>query len=205
MLRRTAAPYMPYQAMGVSAQCLFAHFFKPNFYRHHLALNKTRQIERSMRLQSALKANKVDIRKLLALPVTDSAHPYYTEHAWERVFTRQSDPRGLTRYGRWYCDKIETMYDLNENHKFGNYHDDFVKARGWFNRAARTRAPKEQVLHMDRRILRYRWAKDRYIYDTEDKWIHPTENVPFFSPYTTMVADEWEEKWGFFAGAEIEY
>ncbi|KNH03625.1 GTP-binding protein HflX [Perkinsela sp. CCAP 1560/4] len=205
MFRQTTVSHMPFQNPYAGFRFLWAHFFAPNYFRHHLALGQTRKIERHLRLQSALKANKVDIRKLLALPVCDSAHPYHMEYPWERMYTGHSDPRGLTRYGQWYRAKIDAVYDMMQNHKFGAYLEDFVNARGWWNRAARTRAPKDQVIHMDRRILRFRWAKDRYIYDHPDKWVHPKENVPFFTPYVVMVADEWEEKWGFFAGAETEY
>ena len=196
---------MPHGSIYGGWALVVGQFFAPYLFREYMAVEQTRKIERHLRLQSALKANKIDIRKLLALPVCDNAHPYHQEYPWERTYLDQSDPRELTRFGRCHRDKMNSLYDLTQSFKFGTYMDDFIKARGWWNRAARTRAPKDQVVHMDRRILRYRWAKDRYIYDSEDKWVHPKDNVPFFAPYVTMVADEWEEKWGFFAGAEVEY
>ena len=158
-----------------------------------------------MRIQSALKANKVDIRNLLALPVTDNAHPYKMEYPWERLTTVLADPRELNTYTKWYRKKTHAIYDTFQWHKWGVFADDMVNMKGWWSRAARTRAPQEQIVHGDRRVTRMRWARDRYIYDDQKKWVHPVDNVPFFGPYILMVADEWEEKWGFFAGSDVEY
>jgi len=205
MLRSSQKQAMPHMGGPVGARYFLAHFFYPTMYREYLSLQQARKVERHLRLQGALKANKVDIRTLLALPVTDHAHPYKMEFPWERLYATGADPRGLTGYGKWYKTKTEACYDAFQYHKWGVYVDDNVGARGWWNRAARTRAPREQVIHADRRILRMRWAKDRYIYDEKNKWVHPVDNTPFFGPYLLMVADEWEEKWGFFAGGEVEY
>merc|ERR1711991_638953 len=138
----------------------------PSYARDELAQRNAQKVERGVHLQTALKANKVDLRSLLALPVTDPAHPYKQEYAWEKVCARM-DSRVETMYGRWFRSKTLAFYESTEGHKFGMYKDDVINARGWWNRAARTR---------------------------------PTDNTPFFGPYCVMVVDEWEEKWGFFAG-----
>ena len=205
MLKRTSQAQMPHMGAYAGARYWIAHFFYPNLYREYLSIQQARKVERHLRLQGALKANKLDIRNLLVLPVTDHAHPYKMEFPWERLYQEGSDPRGMTTYGKWYRTKIDCVYDAWQWHKFGVYVDDMVNARGWWNRAARTRCPREHTIHADRRVLRMRWAKDRYIFDPKPKWVHPADNTPFFGPYILMVADEWEEKWGFFAGAEVEY
>lgn len=97
------------------------------------------------------------------------------------------------------------FYEGQQLHKYGVMWDDMVNARGWWNRAARTRCPNDKVVHGDRRVMRCRVLKDKYIYEQKDRWVHPIDNVCWFGPYIMMVADEWEEKWGFFAGQEVEY
>ena len=186
------------------ARYFVAQVFAPNLIRDELALQNTQKVERGVRLQTALKANKVDLRSLLALPVTDPAHPYRSEFPWEKAVARM-DSRAGSMYSKWYKTKTMASYEAGMYHKFGVYVDDRINARGWWNRAARTRAPQVLVNHMDRRIVRGRHLKDKYLYARKEEWVSPVDNTAFFSPYCTMVADEWEEKWGFFAGQEVEY
>ena len=181
-----------------------AHFCYPQMYREYLSVQNAHKVERGVRLQTALKANKVDIRALLALPVTDTAHPYKMEYPWEKVYATM-DQKSSTPYGRWYRQKVLCFYEGLQLHKFGLCQDDMVNLRGWWNRAARTRAPIEKICHSDRRSMRARMMKDKYIYDAKSRWVHPVDNTPWCGPYIMMVADEWEEKWGFFAGQEVEY
>jgi ubiquinol-cytochrome c reductase subunit 7 len=182
----------------------FFQFVNPNGMRDQLALLNANKVERGVRLQTALRANKVDLRTLLALPVTDSAHPYKSEFPWEKVVARV-DHRNVSLYGRWYRAKILATYEALQFHKWGCYVDDVVNMRGWWNRAARTRMPQHIMIHQDRRVVRARSLKDKYLYDKKENWVKPSDNTPFFGPYITMVADEWEEKWGFFAGHDTEY
>ena len=183
---------------------LLAQTVMPGLMRDQLALQNASKVERGVRLQTALKANKVDIRHLLALPATDAAHPYKTEYPWEKLAIR-ADPRDMTFYGKWYHAKIFSVYEWLQYHRWGMYHDDLITAKGWWNRAARTRAPRTQVLHMDRRVYRGRSIRDKYLYDRKENWVAPVDNTGFFAAYCTMVSDEWEEKWGFFAGQSVEY
>eukprot|EP00658_Telonema_sp_P-2_P044607 TRINITY_DN324_c0_g1_i3.p2 TRINITY_DN324_c0_g1~~TRINITY_DN324_c0_g1_i3.p2 ORF type:complete len:202 (+),score=68.23 TRINITY_DN324_c0_g1_i3:41-646(+) len=191
------------QGIWAGMRYYMGHFFYPNMYREFLSIQNAHKVERGVRLQTAIKANKVDFRALLALPVTDHAHPYKMEYPWEKVIS--ADSRDLSMYGKWYSSKILSFYESNQHHKFGVMMDDMVNARGWWNRAARTRCPIDKVVHADRRVMRYRILKDKYIYEDKSNWVHPIDNVAWFGPYIMMVADEWEEKWGFFAGQEIEY
>lgn len=182
----------------------FAHFFYPNMYRDFLAVQNAHKVERGVRLQTALKANKVDIRALLAMPVTDSAHPYKMEFPWEKVY-RSMDSGSSSLYGKWYKAKILSFYEGLQLHRYGIHQDDMVNLKGWWNRAARTRAPQEKIVHSDRRSMRARMLRDKYLYDKKERWVHPVDNTPWFGPYVIMVCDEWEEKWGFFAGQEADY
>jgi ubiquinol-cytochrome c reductase subunit 7 len=182
-----------------------AHWFFPQMYREYLSVQNAHKVERGVRLQTALKANKVDVRNLLALPVTDTAHPYKMEYPWEKCYAIGGAKNQMTPYGRWYHTKILCFYEGLQLHKFGIGQDDMVQLKGWWNRAARTRAPIEKICHSDRRSMRARMMKDKYIYDKKSRWMHPVDNVAWFGPYVVMVADEWEEKWGFFAGQETEY
>jgi ubiquinol-cytochrome c reductase subunit 7 len=186
------------------ARYFFFQLAHPAGLREELSLNNASKVERGVRLQTALKANKVDIRTLLALPVTDSAHPYKAEYPWEKVAARMSG-KHETAYGRWYRGKILAFYEALQHHRWGLFTDDVINARGWWNRAARTRMPQQLVIHMDRRVYRGRSFKDKYLYDKKENWTKPSDNTPFFSPYITMIVDEWEEKWGFFAGQDVEY
>jgi ubiquinol-cytochrome c reductase subunit 7 len=181
-----------------------AHFFYPNMYREFLSVQNAHKVERGARLTTALKANKVDIRSLLALPVVDSAHPYRMEYPWEKVVAVM-DPKALTFYGSWYRAKTLAFYENLMLHKFGLMSDDMIQVRGWWARAARTRMPQRTLIDADRRVMRGRVLKDKYLFDKKTKWVQPVDNVPYMGPYVMMVADEWEEKWGFFAGQEVEY
>mgnify|MGYP001598133938 CR=1 FL=1 len=203
MLRRTQPKHL---AQGLSAGFRYwiAHFVYPNMYREYLSVQNAHKVERGVRIQTALKANKIDIRSLLALPVTDSAHPYRQEFPWEKVYSSM-DPKTLTAYGKWYRLKVLALYECTLFHKFGIMQEDMIQLRGWWNRAARTRAPQEKLIHCDRRVMRGRVMKDKYIFEPKERWIHPVDNVSWMGPYCIMVADEWEEKWGFFAGQEVEY
>ena len=179
----------------------------PEMFRHFLSIQNAHKVERGARLQTALKANKVDIRALLALPVTDHAHPYKTEKPWEKVYARM-DPGGLSWYGKWYRAKILNFYEGMQYHRWGMMADDAIGARGWWSRSSRTRTPKVQLIHGDRRVVRARMLKTLYYaYLPKDKWMHPVDNIAWYSPYIMMVSDEWEEKWGFFsnAGINVEY
>lgn len=180
------------------------HFLYPNIYREYLAVQNAHKVERGLRLQTALKANKVDLRALLALPVTDGAHPYKLEYPWEKA-CGATDPKSLTLYGRWYRSKVLAFYEGLQIHKWGMTQDDLIQCRGWWSRASRTRTPKTQLIHCDRRVMRGRVLKDKYIYLDKKHWVNPVDNVAWMGPYVIMVADEWEEKWGFFAGQEVEY
>lgn len=191
------------QGAHAGARYYLGHFFYPNMFRELLSVQNARKVERGLRLQNAIKANKVDFRALLALPVTDHAHPYKMEYPWEKVI--KNDTRSMSLYGKWYASKVMCFYDACEVHKWGITMDDMAQVRGWFNRAARSRCPGDKVVHADRRVLRGRVLRDKYIYDPKAKWVHPVDNVAWFGPYMMMVADEWEEKWGFFAAQEIEY
>jgi ubiquinol-cytochrome c reductase subunit 7 len=171
--------------------------------REFLSLNMTKKIERHGRIQNAIKANKIDFRALLALPVTDHAHPYKMEYAWERV--GQVDERTLSGYGKWYARKVMTFYETLQFHKWGCAQDDLIQLRSWWCRAARTRSPQILLVHMDRRVNRARAMKDKYLYEPKSRWVHPFDNTAFFSPYCVMVVDEWEEKWGFFSYQETEF
>ena len=181
-----------------------AHFFYPNMYREYLSVQNAHKVERGIRLNAALKANKVDIRTLLALPVTDSAHPYRMEYPWEKVVATM-DPKSLTLYGKWYRAKIMAFYENLQTHKYGLMQDDLIQVKGWWARASRTRTPQATLIDGDRRVMRGRVLKDKYLYDKKEKWVQPVDNVAWMGPYVMMVADEWEEKWGFFAGQEVEY
>lgn len=191
------------QGIWAGMRYYIGHFVYPNMYREFLSVQNAHKVERAVRIQTAIKANKIDFRSLLALPVTDHAHPYKMEYPWEKVI--QSDTRDLSGYGKWYANKIMCFYEGLQFHKYGCLQDDLVNARGWWNRAARTRAPQDKIVHGDRRVMRARVLKDKYIYEDKARWVHPIDNVAYFGPYIIMVADEWEEKWGFFAGQEVEY
>jgi ubiquinol-cytochrome c reductase subunit 7 len=206
MLRQTNALKFASQGAWAGKKYWLMHMFAPNVYRDYLAVQNAHKIERGLRLQQSLKANKVDIRSLLALPVTDHAHPYVNEYPWEKVYSmHQGDYKKLSLYGKFYRLKIINTYEVHHVHKFGCLSEDFVCARGWWARAARTRMPKAQCCHMDRRIVRYRALYNRFIYDPKQKWVHPVDDVSYYGPYIFMVSDEWEEKWGFFAKQDIEY
>ncbi|RNF01459.1 ubiquinol-cytochrome c reductase subunit 7 [Trypanosoma rangeli] len=202
MMRPTAPRYMA-QGIWAGFRYYFGHFFYPNMYREFLSVQNAHKVERALRIQSAIKANKVDYRALLALPVTDHAHPYKMEYPWEKVI--HTDYRDLSMYGKWYASKIMCFYEGLQYHKYGCLQDDLINAHGWWNRAARTRAPQDKVIHGDRRVMRARVLRDKYIYEPKSRWVHPIDNVAYFGPYVMMVCDEWEEKWGFFAGQEVEY
>ena len=179
-------------------------YLTPFVFREQMATNNAHKVERGLRLQTAIKANKVDIRALLALPVTDPAHPYKAEHFWEKCATHV-DSRSATLFGKYYKAKVLAQYEQCQMHKFGMYWDDVQHREGWFHRAARTRAPQLLVVHSDRRAFRGRNWGFKYLYMPKDQWVRPSENTPFLKPYTTMVLDEWEEKWGFFAGQDTEF
>ena len=179
------------------------HMMYPQMYKDQLALNQTHKVERALRLRTALKANKVDLRSLLALPVQDHAHPYKQEYPWEKCVLQ--DDRTLSSYGKFYKLKTMALYEVILFHKFGVMVDDMASTRGWFARAARTRAPKVQIIHGDRRVMRGRVMKDKYVYEPKKKWVQPVDNTAYITPYLAMCADEWEEKWGFFAGQTVEY
>lgn len=204
MLRATRQNNFQHGA-SAGARFLVCWTIWPDAFRHHLAITNAHKVERGVRLQTALKANKVDIRSLLALPVTDHAHPYKREQTWEKV-TARADPGSLTPYGKWYRAKVLNFYEGMQYHKWGMYADDAVGARGWWSRASRTRAPKAQLIGGDRRVIRARMLKTQwYAYLPKHQWVAPIDNVAWYSPYVTMVLDEWEEKWGFFGGQETEY
>jgi len=177
----------------------------PELFRHFLSIQNAHKVERGIRVQTALKANKVDIRHLLALPVTDHAHPYKVERVWEKCYHKM-DPGSLTWYGKWYRAKVLCMYEAQRYHRWGMYTEDAIGARGWFSRASRTRTPKAQLIHGDRRVVRARMLRTCWYTNLpRDKWTHPVDNVAWYSPYIMMVLDEWEEKWGFFGGTEVEF
>ena len=192
-------------AMGThaGARYMFGQFFYPNMFREYLSVQNAHKVERGLRLQTAIKANKIDFRALLALPVTDHAHPYKMEFPWEK--TARQDTRALSGYGKYYANKVACFYDAIELHKFGICQDDMTSARGWWNRAARTRCPTDKIVHGDRRVVRGRILRDKYIFDPKSKWVQPSDNTCWLGPYILMISDEWEEKWGFFAGQEVEY
>jgi ubiquinol-cytochrome c reductase subunit 7 len=207
MMRKSAPLAFP-QSFG-SMLMPMMHFVCPSYFKDRKAVINTHKVERGLRIRTALKANKIDIRNLLALPVTDHAHPYKNEFNWER-FYRGGDMQmtalnNMSAYGRWFRKKWMVLYELCLYHRFGAMMEDIISARGWYHRAARTRLPGVEVVHMDRRVTRYRWMRDRFIYDKKQHWVHPADNIMFFSPYIFMIVDEWEEKWGYFAGQEIEY
>ena len=56
-----------------------------------------------------------------------------------------------------------------------------------------------------RRVFRMRDLREKFLYDKKENWVNPCDNTGYFAGYCTMVADEWEEKWGFFAGSEAEF
>ena len=89
----------------------------PDMFRHYLAIQNAHKVERGARLQQALKANKVDIRTMLALPVTDHAHPYKQEKPWQKVYAK-ADPGALSLYGKWYRAKTLTYYECQQFHKW---------------------------------------------------------------------------------------
>ena len=201
MRRTTSNLYM--QGMFPGLRMVLGVFVAPNVNREFLSLNNAHKVERHVRIQNAIKANKIDFRALLALPVTDYAHPYKLEYPWERVV--QCDARALSGYGKWYVRKLQVFYETLQYHKWGCTQDDLIPLRSWWVRAARTRSPQVQIVHMDRRVNRARAMKDKYLYEPKARWVHPIDNTAFFLPYCIMCADEWEEKWGFFAGQETEY
>uniref|UniRef100_A0A7S1M5R3 Uncharacterized protein n=1 Tax=Neobodo designis TaxID=312471 RepID=A0A7S1M5R3_NEODS len=192
------------QGQHATVRILAGALIAPAYARNTMAIENASKVERGVRLQTALKANKVDLRHLLALPATDPAHPYKTEYPWEKLMIR-ADPRQMTMYGKWYYNRVFALYEIIQQHRQGVYYDDMINLKGWWSRAARTRCPKPQVVHMDRRVLRYRDLKEKWLYDKKENWVSPVDNTGFYAPYCTMVADEWEEKWGFFAGNGVEY
>ena len=180
-------------------------WFFPNALRSQQCTNMAHRVERGLRLQAALKANKVDIRALLALPVTDSAHPYKSEFPWEKLLQVHNPKGGTSAYGRYYYRKVINFYEWGYWHRYGAGCDDLVCLKAWWGRAARTRAPQDKLIHSDRKVLRVKAFKMHYNNEKKSNWMHPVDNVQWFSPYIVMVADEWEEKWGFFAGTETEF
>lgn len=204
MFRKTPKANIGIHGMAGGFRFWLAHLFWPNMFREYLAVQNAHKIERGIRLQTALKANKVDIRHLLALPVTDHAHPYKSEFPWEKIYAAM-DPKALTLYGKWYRSKVLAFYEINQLHKWGMLCEDIINAKGWWARAARTRTPKKQLVHCDRRVTRGRILRDKYIYEPKKNWVHPVDNVSWMGPYVIMISDEWEEKWGFFSGQEVEY
>jgi ubiquinol-cytochrome c reductase subunit 7 len=200
---RRSTPNLYMQGIWSGFRQVLAVYIAPGMNREYMSLNMAKKIERHVRIQNAIKANKIDFRALLALPVSDYAHPYKQEYPWERVI--QSDIRTLSGYGKWYATKMMVFYETLQFHKWGCTQDDLIPLRSWWVRAARTRSPQLQIVHMDRRVNRARMMKDKYLYEPKSRWVHPIDNTAFFSPYCLMVADEWEEKWGFFAGQEVEY
>ena len=64
------------QGVWVGLRCVLGYFFYPSMFREMLSVQSAHRIERALRLQKAIKANKIDYRALLSLPVTDYAHPY---------------------------------------------------------------------------------------------------------------------------------
>jgi ubiquinol-cytochrome c reductase subunit 7 len=194
-----------FQGFYAPVRFMLGWYVWPDTFRHFLAVQNAHKVERGARLQQALKANKVDIRTMLALPVTDHAHPYKHERPWQKVYG-QSDPGNLSLYGKWYRSKVLTFYECQQYHKWGMMMDDSIPARGWWARAARTRVNKVQLIHCDRRVVKARMMRTcYYAYLPKDKWMHPMDNISWYTPYVMMVIDEWEEKWGFFANSMTEY
>ena len=178
--------------------------FTPGMFKDYLAINNAHKVERGLRVQTGIKANKIDIRTLLALPVTDSAHPYCMEYPWEKLVWARGQS-AATMYQKWYVNKIMMLYAICLQHKLGCLEDDYINLRGWFNRAARTRSPQQLIIHADRRVNRSRVMRFQWNFLPKDKWVRPCDNVSWYRPYIIMVVDEWEEKWGFFAGQTVEY
>jgi len=203
MLKRTSCNAFTHgTSMMVGGHLTLA--LAPNMYRDQQAVNLTHKIERHMRLQTALKANKVDIRDLLALPVTDTAHPYKLEYPWEKLYSY--NPSGATAFwGKWYATKIKSFHEWNVWHYWGVGVDDMLCHKVWWGRATRTRAPQDKIVHSDRRVVKAKANKFHFQQEPKHRWCHPVDNVAWLVPYSFMVVDEWEEKWGFFAGAETEY
>jgi ubiquinol-cytochrome c reductase subunit 7 len=178
----------------------------PGYYKDYQAINTSHKVERHLRLQNALKANKVDIRNLLALPVTDNAHPYRIEYAWEKIYKASPNKNGMTSYAKFYQAKVRSLHELFYWNRWGIGTDDLIgPGKAWWGRAARTRAPIEKCVHSDRKMLRAKAHRFHYYYEPKHRWMHPVDNVAWYTPYLFMVIDEWEEKWGFFSGMETEY
>ncbi len=181
-----------------------AQFLAPGLIRDALAVQNTYKVERGIRLQTIVKANKVDLRALLALPVTDPAHPYKAEYPWEKVASHM-DHRNSTLYGKIYRAKVLAAYESCYYHRFGAYMDDMLDRAGWHGRAAMMRCPAKIIVHGHRRVQRANSLNKKFLFLPKVNWVKPTDNTKFFNPYMTMILDEWEEKWGFFAGQEVEF
>ena len=203
MLRKTQ-PNKFIQGSHVGIRQILSTFFAPQTFKDTLAISNASKIERGVRIQTGIKANKIDIRTLLALPVTDSAHPYVMEYPWEKLAWARGSNAAST-YQKWYIAKTMAIYSTLFRHKIGCNEDDYISLRGWFMRAARTRAPPLLIVHSDRRVNRARVMRFQWNFLPRDKWVRPSDNVAWFRPYIIMVLDEWEEKWGFFGGADVEY
>ena len=162
------------------------------------------RVEGHARNLQAVKANKVDIRQLLALPVYDPAHPYYLEKPWEVYFKADAPPEASSTKGKLH--KLETM-TVRENEQYdqvGMLHDDAYTEWFFAVRQGVRRLPKDQHSWRERRCFTANHVSggSGVAMIPEEYWTHPSDDVSYLAPYVKMASDEHEEKWGFMAGED---
>jgi hypothetical protein len=140
---------------------------------------------------------KGNYRELMTLPVTDPRHPFHYEHphvaylkARQYIHIARSIVLRQIDSDWWYWSRRHQQwaYDM-----LGILTDDVPNAEESFVQEALRRVPYADWDARQRRCFRALSYLDAFEVLPEDQWIHPLEDIAYYTPYAIMSLYEFRE------------